>query len=140
MFFICDEKRETAVHDKQREALHGPCWESCVHFFLDKEASSNNPGGLTLFGYFITALNEVLFLKAAFPRPFHPEDPRGLEVEVTPMSGVGFRITNSRDQSKGDTDFPDPVHTKCPLKLERISKSLKERQVKECGRYTTPQL
>lgn len=55
------------------------------------------------------------------------------------MSGVGIRITNSRDRSKEDTDFPDPVHTKRPLKLEHTSKSLKERQVKECGRYTTPQ-
>lgn len=85
-------------------------------------------------------MNEVLFLKAAFPRPFHPEDPRGPEVEVTPMSGVGFRITNSWDRSKEDTGFPDPVHTKCPLKLECTSKSLKERQVEECVRHTTPQL
>lgn len=76
-------------------------------------------------------LKEVLFLKASFPRPLHPKDPRGPEVEATPMPGVGrFRIANSRDRPKDDRFPTDLVHTKFPLKLKHTSKSLNERQIK----------
>ena len=66
-------------------------WKSWVRFFFNKEPPTDSPGGLILFeghpNYFIKALNEVLFLGAALPRPSHPRDPKGPEAEVTPRPG-----------------------------------------------------
>ena len=88
--------------------------------------------------YFIMALNEILFLKAVFLRPLHPNDLEGHEVEVTPMPGTWLRTTNSRDRSKKDRFSTDLVPIKCALKLKHSSKSFNERQVEQCGRCTAP--
>lgn len=45
-------------------------------------------------------LKEVLFLKAAFPRLLHSKDPQGPEAEVTPIAGVGFRVTVGTEQNR----------------------------------------
>lgn len=124
------------------EHIHCTGCKSCVRFFFDKEASNNNPGGLILCeghsDYFIITLNEILFLKAAFPRPLHPNDREGPEVEVTPMQGMWFGTTDGWNRSKKDRLSTNLVPTKCALKLKHSSKSFNERQVKKYGRCATP--
>lgn len=97
---------------------------------LTRSVVNNNPGGLTLFegypDYFIMAINEILFLKALFPRPLHPHDFAGPEAEVTPMPGVGHRTSNGQDTCKQERFSTDLVHAKYALKLRHTSKSINE--------------
>lgn len=82
------------------------------------------------------AINEILFLKAVFPRPLHPHDFEGPEAEVPPTPGVGRRTNNSRDTCKQERFSTDLVHAKYPLKRRHTSKIVNE-PVKKCGRYAT---
>lgn len=72
------------------------------------------------------AINEILFLKAVFPRPLHPHDFEGPEAEVPPTPGVGHRTNNGRDTRKQARFSTDLVHAKYPLKLRHTSKSVNE--------------
>lgn len=72
------------------------------------------------------AFNEILFLKAVFPKPLHPNDLESPEAEVTPKPGMRCRTNKGWDISEEDRFSTDPVHTKYTLKLKLTSKSFNE--------------